>query len=938
MTGVTQMMQAVNQAAALLLASNNNGDIRKPLEAGLALVGRSVNASRVHIWKNEVTDGKAQHVYAYGWFNEENEKHRSRFDGLVLTGAYVDAWNASFTRSEIIGGGPITLLAKNEQEFLRRFDIKSVIILPLYAHDAFWGFFSVDDCENERTFGTEEVDILRSISLMMVNAISQNEMVHKMNEAHERSVLMLDTSPICAQIWDEDLNTIDCNEAGVRLYGFKNKQEYIDRFITSCSPEFQPDGRRSDEKAAELVHKAFKEGMCRFDWMQKMPDSDELIPADVTLVRSKYKDRNIVIGYTTDMREHIKNIKNIEELTRRRTEAEMASQTKSSFLASMSHEIRTPMNAILGITEILMENPHTTPEVSEGLDKIYNSGSLLLGIINDILDFSKIEAGKMDISPAQYSVAGLISDSAHLNAMRIDSKPIAFEIKADENLPAYLIGDELRIKQILNNMLSNAFKYTDSGTVTFAITHEVAECGIVLVLSVRDTGIGMTKVQLEKLYEEYTRFDEGQRRGVEGTGLGLTITHQLITLMHGTIHVESEYGEGSLFVVRLPQKTVDAQVLGKEEAENLRKFRVNYMGGKKRSQIVIEPMPYGSVLIVDDIQPNLYVAEGLMRPYGLKIETVSNGPAAIEKIKDGSVYDVIFIDHMMPVMDGVETAEEIRTLGYTAPLIMFTANAISGQAEYFMQRGFDDFISKPIDTRQLNRVLNKYVRDRHSPEVQEIARKQMGNILPVAAQAKSPVAEALRASQTIDVAGALDALDGMHEVYEKVVKLSARLMPNTLVKLEGLLAGNDFSHFAIEVHGIKGVARSIGATGVATMAGRLEIAAFNKGKDFCIRNFPDFKESVLALAQELNDAISHDVPEIKEAIDPAEALEKIKEARQLAEGYDAMTALETVNPLIHHAFTEEIEVLLEKAVFDLEEFDCEGAVIGLQKIEDLLAQ
>jgi len=401
--------------------------------------------------------------------------------------------------------------------------------------------------------------------------------------------------------------------------------------------------------------------------------------------------------------------------------AQAASISKSAFLANMSHEIRTPMSAILGITEILKECEMIQPEIEDGLTKIHGSCDLLLGIINDILDFSKIEAGKLDIVPALYDVASLINDSAQLNMMRIASKPIEFLIHVNEGIPAKLIGDQLRIKQILNNLLSNAFKYTQNGKVTLSVSFETAAGGdmVTLVLEVQDTGVGMTTEQLKSLFEEYSRFDQEGSVSIEGTGLGLSITQRLVSLMGGAIRVESKYGVGSLFVVRLPQKTVDDSVLGKEVAEQLKQFRLNHAAYEQKNQFIRTMMPYGRVLIVDDVKINLFVAAGLLKFYELHIETAMSGCETIDIIKSGEVYDIIFMDHMMPEMDGVETTQRLRDLGYVNPIIALTANAVAGQSEMFLKNGFDDFLSKPIDIRRLDAVLNKFVRDRQSPDIQD---------------------------------------------------------------------------------------------------------------------------------------------------------------------------------------------------------------------------
>jgi signal transduction histidine kinase/FixJ family two-component response regulator len=406
--------------------------------------------------------------------------------------------------------------------------------------------------------------------------------------------------------------------------------------------------------------------------------------------------------------------------------ANVASRAKSAFLSTMSHEIRTPMNAILGITEIQLQNADLDQNVQDAFEKIYASGGMLLAIINDILDLSKIEAGKLELVIVNYKIAILISDTALLNMMRIGSKPIEFEIHVDENLPVLLSGDELRVKQIFNNLLSNAFKYTEKGAVFLSVSAETggADDEVILVFSVSDTGHGMTAEQVNKLFDEYSRFNQKTNRTTEGTGLGMSITRDLIRMMHGEIAVESEPDKGSTFTVRLPQGKVNADILGKAVAENLHKFRTSSRAQMKRVEITREPMPYGRVLIVDDVEMNILVAEGLISLYGINVESADSGPGAIEKIKNGSVYDIIFMDHMMPKMDGMEATRIIRSMGYERPIVALTANAVVGQADIFLKNGFDDFISKPLDIRLLNAVLNKLIRDKQPPEVIEAARRR----------------------------------------------------------------------------------------------------------------------------------------------------------------------------------------------------------------------
>jgi len=556
------------------------------------------------------------------------------------------------------------------------------------------------------------------------------------------------------------------------------------------------------------------------------------------------------------------------EAERARELAEQSTRAKSSFLANMSHEIRTPMNAILGVTEIILQHEALPKDVEAGLDKIYNSCNLLLGIINDILDFSKIEAGKLDIMPSQYSVADLINDSVQLNIMRIGSKPIKFEMQIDENIPAKLVGDELRIKQILNNLLSNSFKYTAAGMVKLSVTSEpesavgsqfalgsqlaiepqltmeptlaigpqsamdsqfdigsgTVDVGTTLVLSVHDTGQGMTEDQVFRLFDEYSRFNRENEKYIEGTGLGLTITQRLISLMGGEINVESKPGVGSLFTVRLPQWKVDDEVLGEDIASCLQQFRTEHLRRKGRRQIEHEPMPYGSVLIVDDVETNLYVAEGLLKTYQLQVDTAMSGREAIDKINSGKVYDIVFMDHMMPEMDGIEAVSLLRKSGYMAPVVALTANAVTGQKDIYLNSGFDDFVSKPIDIFQFDIILNKFVRDKQPKEVLSAARMQTSE-----AEANEDTTGNVCCAARIQAHGAEATKEIIQEnslLLESFIRdgYKAAAVLDELCLYEEYDTPENLQRFTITVHGMKSSLLSIGETSLSESAKKLELA------------------------------------------------------------------------------------------------------------------
>jgi len=395
------------------------------------------------------------------------------------------------------------------------------------------------------------------------------------------------------------------------------------------------------------------------------------------------------------------------------------SLSKSRFLSNMSHEIRTPMNAILGIAEIQLQDKTVEEESARAFRRIYESGDLLLNIINDILDLSIIEAGKLELTPTQYDLPSLINDTAQLNRLRFNEKPLDFIVNVDKDTPHTMFGDELRIKQILNNILSNAFKYTHNGEVELTVSAEPAEPAepageenTLLTIKVRDTGQGMSPAQIEELFEDFSRFNTQKNRAIVGAGLGMSITKQLVELMNGSITVESELYKGSVFTVKIPQKQIGDEVCGEKIVQDLRSNDLNETAITKKTQFLREHMPYGKVLIVDDVESNIFVTKGMLQPYGVAIDTANNGAAAVARIVNGGEYDIIFMDHMMPVMDGLEATKILREMGYKGTIVALTANALVGNADMFLKNGFDSFISKPIDSRELNLVLNEYIRDK----------------------------------------------------------------------------------------------------------------------------------------------------------------------------------------------------------------------------------
>jgi len=576
-------------------------------------------------------------------------------------------------------------------------------------------------------------------------------------------------------------------------------------------------------------------------------------------------------------------------------EAKRANSAKSDFLARMSHEIRTPMNAILGTSEIQLQGATLPPGAEEALRQIYDSGNLLLNIINDILDFSKIEAGKMEIIPAKYNVPSLLNDAVQINMLRYESKPLEFKLDLDVNTPLELYGDELRIKQILNNLLSNAFKYTDKGEIKLSVyTEEKDNETVSLIFQVNDTGQGMNEDQLTKLFDEYSRFNMETNRTIVGTGLGMSIVKRLIDMMDGEISVESKVGEGTTFTVRLPQKNIGPDVCGTELVNNLRNFRFHSMPISKKAQIMREYMPYGSVLVVDDVTSNLYVAKGLLTPYGLRIETAASGIEAIEKIKNGGVYDIVFMDHMMPIMDGIEATKSIRGMGYTHPIIAFTANAIVGQSDIFLANGFDGFISKPIDSRELDVVVKSYIRDKQPHEVIEAARREQRK--RETENSTDPAQNKKQASE-IEKYFILDAEKAI-QVLEKIY--AKRHSPGAV----------DMDSYVIAVHGMKSALANIGETELSGFALRLEQAG-RKQEPGVIEETPAFIDALRVLIDKYKPAENDETTEIS-GDDMVFLRDNLLAIKTACEAFDITAAKNALDDLRQKAWPHNINGSLDE--------------------------
>ena len=728
------LLSAGNRSAAALLTILDAENIGASLSEGLGYLGTYMDVDRIYIWQNAVIDGERCYQRVYGWINADGrEVDFASPEAHFPHSVFSNLFTGTLSRNECLSG-PVSSLPPSDQKVLSAFGIQSILFVPIFAQGDFWGTVTFDDCHKERTFSSDEIDILRSASLMMVNALLRHEMTQKLRDANE---------------------------------------------------------------------------------------------------------------------------------------------AKSDFLANMSHEMRTPLNAVIGLSELILEDAGLDGEVQLNLEKIFSAGETLLSLVNDILDISKIEAGRFEIVVSEYDTPSLINDTVTNNLLRIGEKPIELVLNIEPDLPAHLGGDELRIKQVLSNLLSNAFKYTREGTVEFGLRCDREDDIVWLTAWIRDTGIGIQPEDIDSLFSDYAQMDIRANRKIEGTGLGLPITKRIVELMDGTITVESEYGKGSTFTVKIKQKRVSDAVIGPEVVENLKNFRYADQKRKKHSRISRIRLPYARVLVVDDTATNLDVAKGLLKPYGMQVDTVTSGQQAIDAIRDETArYNAIFMDHMMPGMDGIEATDKIRAIGTDyardIPVIALTANAIAGNEQMFLNKGFQAFLSKPIDLSRLDSVIRQWVRDKEREE--EYAEQD--------ASSETPPRVLTWEIEGVDLHRGLERFGRDEDSFLQVLRSYTN---NTRLLLDVLrnVGPDDLADYAITVHGIRGSSYGICAKDAGEQAEALEKAAKAGDFGYVLEHNPELLATVTKLLADLDEmlaGIAAESPKPKKNSPEPAALVRILEA------------------------------------------------------------
>jgi signal transduction histidine kinase/DNA-binding NarL/FixJ family response regulator len=689
--------------------------------------------------------------------------------------------------------------------------------------------------ENEKQLALENRKLSREIKRLK----KDNEMLRIANEQASRTQAyiqkqnsrqmfyisqLLKTSPYLEILTDEQMITVMTSDAYYRFSSISKEKIWQGVPVREALAEFLE--AEALEKLIDKCERVLAQKPVNPYFLQSSVHGERIdwrITINPMLMDGQVAGLNIMFMDETDI---------VNALERARA----ADKAKSNFVSNMSHEIRTPMNAINGMAEFILRDSRDE-EARQHAAAIKSASNSLLAIINDILDFSKIENGKMEIIETPCSLSSLVNDVATMIQFRLQNNTVELRLDIDSNLPSLIYADEVRLKQVLINLLGNAVKFTPRGSITWKMFCEpvdAVQCR--LFTEIRDTGIGIKEQDLEKIFSSFTQVDTKRNRSVEGTGLGLAISRRIVEMMGGKIRVESVYGEGTAFSYDIVCKVKDWRPIGRIEG--------------KRGKHTVKPFSVtasaegAKVLVVDDNAMNLAVTSGILRPYGITVTAVACGMDAIDAFLREE-YDIIFMDHMMPVMDGVETMQKIRKLpgGDKAVIIALTANVFSGATEEYKAQGFQDFLAKPIEPQKMDEILKTHLKpslirlvdsSNNWPEKSSLEGNRIRGLQPGAALP-------LRAQEDLETGG-ISTEKGLHycggnwDLYKDLLYRFVLDASGRRNEMQRFFESGDFKNYAILAHALKSTSGTIGADVLSELARELEMAAKENRTHFIAAN------------------------------------------------------------------------------------------------------
>jgi PAS domain S-box-containing protein len=548
-------------------------------------------------------------------------------------------------------------------------------------------------CEVKARLFYDEEGTIAGLAGSMKDVSKRKDIEKEKNLSEQKFKILFEQSSVAYLISKED-KFIECNQACLDLFGFENKEDFIDNYVSNFSPQYQPNGKLSAELSKEKILVAHQKGKNKFDWIHVKADGTEF-PVEVFLNSISLIDENVIFVVLTDLS---KRKRFEQELIVAKEKAEQASRAKAQFLSTMSHEIRTPMNAVIGVTHLLSQDNPREDQISN-LNILKLSADNLMALINDILDFSKIEAGKAELEKIDFNFRNLIKNIAASFKLKSKEKGLDFTIEIDPRFPKYMLGDPTRISQIISNLADNAIKFTDRGYIKIRANYLYSKGeNIRLQFEIIDTGIGIPKDKVHQIFDSFSQADSNTTRLYGGTGLGLSITCKLAEMMNGKVTVESEMNSGTTFFVE-----IDLAVSTKANT------KVNFTSDYHTEDSSIKGL---HVLIAEDNPVNEMIIKQFLTKWNVTYEVAKNGSIALEKVK-GAKFDMILMDLQMPEMDGYHAAKNIRELGaehfHNIPIIAITASAFNEIRTKVMEAGMNDFVTKPINPEELYVKLKKYV-------------------------------------------------------------------------------------------------------------------------------------------------------------------------------------------------------------------------------------
>ncbi|MDR0324001.1 MAG: response regulator [Treponema sp.] len=757
-----RLLQSVNDTAQILLEAINEDTFEVSVLKSMKILANCLGADRGYIWQNRLIEGSLFYEMLFEWQTNVGRRTNPVEEKAVFSYSQIPGWTAKFVKNECVNG-TLDDLSVEEQERIKMHGMKSVFAIPVFLQNSFWGWVSFDDCQRERSISVDEISLLRSVSLMLANAINRNEQTIKYREAQKYRSSLLNTINYVANILLEaevdefDKSLWRCLEMmgravnADRVYIWRNHSGDDGRLYSTQLYEWS-EGAEPQQNNEYTIDISYEDNMP--GWEEKLSNGKsvnglvremdantqaQLAPQGIVSIlivpvflREKFwgfvgfddcrKERvfteneesilrsgSVLIAHAMLRNDLTLSLRaTAMELDQALGKAQAASYAKSIFLSNMSHEMRTPMNAIIGMTQI-GKTAKTIEKKDYAFNKIEGASSHLLGVINDVLDMSKIEAGKFELFSAEFEFEKMLEKAINVIGFRIEEKKQQFSLYLDADIPQVLIGDDQRVTQVITNLLSNAVKFTpENGSIWLKAIRISEEDGLCTIkIEVKDTGIGLSAEQMSRLFASFEQAEVSISRKFGGTGLGLAISKQIVQMMGSKICVESELGKGALFTftVQLRRAADENEFINRN--------------AKKGGEIDLEAAVSFQgcrLLLAEDVEINREIVLSLLEPTKLMIDCAVNGAEAVKMYSAApDSYDLIFMDMQMPEMDGLEATHKIREFETKqknqkgVPIIAMTANVFKEDIDKCLDAGMNGHIGKPLDLNEVLQVLKHYM-------------------------------------------------------------------------------------------------------------------------------------------------------------------------------------------------------------------------------------